>query len=203
MPRSVVPPFRFEPPTPPRTPKAERTRALLMGLAQRLFVERGYDAVGMRDIAAVAELTPGALYGHFRSKGQLLIEVLRVMIAETDALDTGSEIDIDRGVDMVFGSLRRDLRLLEIDAAAAARHDAEVAAGLAQLYAERHDSIRTSMAGLSDPDTAAFLVAAITAGIGAKEAAGASIPDEDRLHAALVAALTGLYLGEEAMRRAR
>ncbi len=74
----------FVPPPPPKTPKSAGTRRRLLDVAAELFIERGYSAVSMRDIAAAARLTKGAVYGHFRSKGQLLVEVIRWKIAERD-----------------------------------------------------------------------------------------------------------------------
>ena len=60
---------------PPLTPKAAATRKRLLELSAELFIDRGYDAVSLRDIADAAGVTKGAIYGHFRSKGQLLVEV--------------------------------------------------------------------------------------------------------------------------------
>src|SRR5262245_57797500 len=93
-------PRAFVPPEPPRTPKSERTRRRLLDLAAELFIERGYAAVSIRDIAVAAQLTNGAVYGHFRSKGQLLVEVIRWKIAERDAATDFAEIALDpeRGV---------------------------------------------------------------------------------------------------------
>ena len=184
----------FVPPPPPRTPKAAGTRRRLMALAASLFIERGYSAVSMHDIASAAQLTKGALYGHFRSKGQLLVEVIRWKIAERDHAPGFGELTADagQGVRLMYEEAGRDIRLLEVDAAAAARHDPDVAAGLASLYLERHARIRDAASGVADPDTTAWLVAALSAGIGMRESAGLPLPDHDRLHAALLAALRGL-----------
>jgi hypothetical protein len=76
--------------------------------------------------------------------------------------------------------------------AAAARHDPDVAAGLAELYDERLDHIRDALAGTRDPDTAAWLVAALVGGIGMKEASGLSLPGADHLGAAILGALQGM-----------
>jgi AcrR family transcriptional regulator len=184
----------FVPPPAPRTPKSAGTRRRLLDISARLFIERGYNAVSMRDIASAARLTKGAVYGHFRSKGQLLVEVIRWKIAERDrATDFVAALaDPVRGVALIHDETYRETRLLEVDAAAAARHDPEVAAGLIDLYQQRHAQTRDAMSGLADPDTAAVVVAALTAGIGAKEAAGLSLPDADRLTATLLAAVNGL-----------
>jgi AcrR family transcriptional regulator len=185
---------RFVPPPQPKTPKSAGTRRRLLDVAAQLFVERGYDAVSMRDIASAAKLTKGAVYGHFRSKGQLLVEVIRSKIAERDHAPgfieaTGS---VERGVELIYAEDSRDIRLLEVDAAAAARHDPDVAAGLANLYGERLARMRDAMSPFRDPDTAAWLVAVLTNGIGTKESTGLPLPDTDRLHATLVAVLRAL-----------
>ena len=185
---------RFVPPPPPKTPKSAGTRVRLLEVAARLFIERGYAAVSMRDIASAAKLTKGAVYGHFRSKGQLFVEVIRWKIAERDHAPGFSEAtaDFDRGIGLMYAEDRRDIRLLEVDAAAAARHDPDVAAGLANLYGERDARIRDAMADVRDPDTAAWLVGVLSAGIGTKESTGLPLPDADRLHATLVAVLRAL-----------
>jgi AcrR family transcriptional regulator len=178
----------FVPPEPPRTPKSAGTRKLLLDTAARLFIERGYSAVSMRDIAAAAQLTKGAVYGHFRSKGQLLVETIRWKLAERDHAPGFREATADpvTGVVLMYDETGRETRLLEVDAAAAARHDPDVASGLAHLYHERHERIRDAMATARDPDTAAWLVAALTGGIGMKESTLLPRPDDNQLHAALL-----------------
>jgi AcrR family transcriptional regulator len=185
---------RFVPPPPPKTPKSAGTRLRLLDVAARLFIEHGYAAVSMRDIASAAKLTKGAVYGHFRSKGQLLVEVIRSKIAERDHAPGFSEAtaDFERGVELIYAENGREIRLLEVDAAAAARHDPDVAAGLASLYGERLARIRDAMSDVRDPETAAWLVAVLTNGIGMKESTGLPLPDADRLHDTLVAVLRAL-----------
>jgi TetR/AcrR family transcriptional repressor of nem operon len=184
----------FVPPPPPRTPKSAKTRQRLIDIAAQLFIERGYNAVSIRDVASAAKLTKGAVYGHFRSKGQLLVEVIRWKLAERDHAPGFSEAAADtaRAVVLMYDESGHDIRLLEVDAAAAARHDPDVAAGLADLYRERHARIRDAMSAAHDPDTAAWLVGAITGGIGMKESTGPSLPDAERLRVALLRALQDL-----------
>jgi AcrR family transcriptional regulator len=184
----------FVPPPPPRTPKSEDTRRRLIDLAMQLFMERGYHAVSMRDLAAAAGLTKGAIYGHFRSKGQLLVEVIRWRLAEQDQATDYEAVQAvpERGVELMFDDRGRQLRLLEVDAAAAARHDPDVAAGLSELYRERHARIREAMADLPDPETAAWIVAALTAGIGMKQSVGMPVPPKKRLAAGILSAIYGM-----------
>jgi AcrR family transcriptional regulator len=186
-----ITPRQFVPPPAPKTPKSQGTRRRLLDLAARLFIERGYGALSMRDLASEAGMTKGAVYGHFRSKGQLLVEVIRWRLAEIDAAtDYGSVVaDPERGVELIYQDRGRDLRVLEVDAAAAARHDPDVAAGLADLYRERHARICDALSEATDPDTAAWLVGVLTAGVGMRESIGMPLPRDDRLRTTLLAAI--------------
>jgi hypothetical protein len=60
------------------------------------------------------------------------------------------------------------------------------------LYMERHAHIRDAMSEAPDPDTAAWLVSALTAGIGMRESAGLPLPPARRLQATLLAAVLAL-----------
>jgi TetR/AcrR family transcriptional regulator, transcriptional repressor for nem operon len=53
---------------------AAETRERIVSTASRMFLEKGLEAVGMRDIMAAASLTPGGFYRHFESKEQLISE---------------------------------------------------------------------------------------------------------------------------------
>jgi AcrR family transcriptional regulator len=59
-----------------RAESTERTRQRLLAEAQRLFRERGYAATSVEQIAEAAEVTKGAIYGHFASKEDLMISAL-------------------------------------------------------------------------------------------------------------------------------
>ncbi|MFM0041016.1 TetR/AcrR family transcriptional regulator [Paraburkholderia sediminicola] len=65
---------------PPRLSREEsrlQTRAHLLAAAKRLFVERGFGATSLRDIAAEAGYTQGAFYSNFASKEELFVELMR------------------------------------------------------------------------------------------------------------------------------
>jgi AcrR family transcriptional regulator len=53
-----------------------QTRERLIGEAQRLFRERGYFATSLDQIALAADVTKGAIYGHFSSKEDLLLSAI-------------------------------------------------------------------------------------------------------------------------------
>jgi len=55
--------------------KSEETRANIVEVAHRLFVERGYSATSMRDISQRAGVTVGAIYNHFPTKEAIWMEV--------------------------------------------------------------------------------------------------------------------------------
>jgi AcrR family transcriptional regulator len=50
-------------------------RDLIKDQATRLFVERGVDAVSVRDIAAACDMKPSNLYAHFASRDALVAEL--------------------------------------------------------------------------------------------------------------------------------
>jgi AcrR family transcriptional regulator len=52
------------------------TRQRLLAQAQRLFRDRGYAATSLEQIAEAADVTKGAIYGHFASKEDLLLSAI-------------------------------------------------------------------------------------------------------------------------------
>lgn len=65
-------------PAPPRGTRPRNRRALIVAAATELFYRRGYDQLGMSDIAEAVAMGPSALYRHFAGKQDLL----RTVIAE-------------------------------------------------------------------------------------------------------------------------
>ena len=59
-----------------RAESKERTRQRLLAEAQRLFRDRGYAATSLEQIAEAAEVTKGAIYGHFASKEDLMLTAM-------------------------------------------------------------------------------------------------------------------------------
>jgi len=53
-----------------------KTRQRVLDEAQRLFRERGYAATSLEQIAEAADVTKGAIYGHFTSKEDLLLSAV-------------------------------------------------------------------------------------------------------------------------------
>ncbi|MFD0308999.1 TetR/AcrR family transcriptional regulator [Streptomyces sp. NPDC127119] len=63
-------------PVPPgrRERKKAATRQKIADAAMRLFLERGYDAVGIREVAAEADVAVTTLFSHFAAKEALVFE---------------------------------------------------------------------------------------------------------------------------------
>ena len=73
--------------------EALRTRERIVAAASEEFRQHGIVATGLADLMAVAGLTHGGFYRHFRSKGELISEAATAAIATTtQAMQTiGSE----------------------------------------------------------------------------------------------------------------
>jgi AcrR family transcriptional regulator len=116
--------------------KATGTRDALIELAADLFAERGYIQTSIRDIARRGALTSGAIYGNFRNKAELLAEAINKRTQEqlesVGALESnGSHIERLRQLSLSY-PLRRQLRALIVQGAAAAQTDAETRERLRQ-----------------------------------------------------------------------
>src|SRR5277367_8128 len=75
---------------------AAETRDRLLRAAADVFAERGYDGTRVADIAAAAGVSNGALYAHFESKADLLVDALRthgrLLLADMFAADPSQSI---------------------------------------------------------------------------------------------------------------
>ena len=74
-----------------RAESKERTRQRLLAEAQRLFRERGYAATSLEQVAEAAEVTKGAIYGHFASKEDLMLTAMEATPAPDYSTTLGDE----------------------------------------------------------------------------------------------------------------
>jgi len=127
-----------------RTPgaTAAATSERLLRAAADVFARRGYEGTRVCEIASAAGLSNGALYAHFGSKGELLVDALRVhgrrMLAELISASPG------RSISDLLLLTGRSLRLrrrpddqLMIEALIAARRDEDVAGPMRDYVHER------------------------------------------------------------------
>ena len=135
---------------------AAETRERLLRAAADVFAERGYEGTRVADIAAAAGVSNGAMYAHFASKAELLVEALRThgrrLLADLLAADPGRPVtDVLLAVGRSLPR-RRDARgYLIVEALTAARRDEDVARPMRDYMGERADWIaglvRTAQAG--------------------------------------------------------
>lgn len=90
-----------------RERKKAATRQNITDTAVRMFLEHGFDAVGLRDVAAAADVAVTTVFAHFASKEALVF-------AQDDAFRERLETAIrDRGPgDPLTAVLRREIRAL-------------------------------------------------------------------------------------------
>ncbi|MFI5908465.1 TetR/AcrR family transcriptional regulator [Dactylosporangium sp. NPDC051541] len=79
-----------------RERKKAATRALILRAAQELFLERGFDAVSVREIADRADVSPTTVFAHFPQKEALLffeeVEQRERLVAAVRDRPAGSSI---------------------------------------------------------------------------------------------------------------
>ena len=92
-----------------RTKHREETRAALIAAARKLFAERGYHNVGIREFAAEAGVTRGALYHHFGDKESLFLAVYDAV--QRDMMNEAARRHREPTRPDHWTQLRRDLQI--------------------------------------------------------------------------------------------
>ncbi len=72
----------------------QQTRAKVLSAARRLFSESGYEGATIRDIAAEAGMSTGAVFANFTDKSDLFREI---MVADMEALIEAMRDGVSRG----------------------------------------------------------------------------------------------------------
>jgi len=123
---------------------AAETRERLLRAAAEVFAERGYDGTRVADIAAAAGVSNGALYAHFPSKADLLVDALRThgrrLLADLFAADPDRSItDLLLAIGRWLPRRRDPRGYLIVEALVAARRDPDVARPMRDYIGERAD----------------------------------------------------------------
>lgn len=123
---------------------AAETRDRLLRAAADVFAERGYDGTRVADIAAAAGVSNGALYSHFASKAELLVDALRTHgrreLAEMFAADPSQSVtDLLLVIGRRLSSSCDTRGNLLVEALVAARRDEDVARPMHDYVGERAD----------------------------------------------------------------
>jgi len=168
-------------------PRASITRAALVQSASELFVEQGYGAVSVRDLARRTHLTSGAIYGHFRNKADLLVAAI------AERIDT--ELETPSSAPTTFAATigrqwrtyraRTAMRALLVEGAAAARVDDDVRRELGELLRAKlaewrsiyHDvQVDQHIDPEVDMDSLLVVLLATELGLGVLESIGVELP---------------------------
>ncbi len=125
----------------PVTEKARTTRAALVESASALFIEQGYGAVTVRDLARRTHVTSGAIYGHFRNKADLLVAAIAQHIVQDLYLPPTGRAGLRYYMQRQWRSYRSraGLRALLVEGAAAARVDPDIRRQLNELQSAKLD----------------------------------------------------------------
>ena len=123
---------------------AAETRERLLRAAADVFAERGYDGTRVADIAAAAGVSNGALYAHFSSKADLLVDALRThgrrLLADLFAADPNRSItEMLLAVGRLLPRRREPRGYLIVEAMVAARRDHDVARPIRDYIGEWAD----------------------------------------------------------------
>jgi TetR/AcrR family transcriptional repressor of nem operon len=158
--------------------QAETNRTSLLEAAGRLFNEKGFDGVGVVEVAKEAGLTHGALYAHFPSKDALAAEAFSDGIAHRLASMRRRKRTFEEYLDAMFSTESRDNLAngcpMTASASEIARQGIAVAASFAQAFQETvavlEESIESEMPASQKRHLA---ISALTAQIGAMAVARA------------------------------
>jgi AcrR family transcriptional regulator len=144
----------------PRLSRAEqndRNRALLLAAARRVFLDRGYHAATLDQIADEAGFSKGAVYSRFDSKADMFLALLEDRIAERaaqnaqlaeDLADTGNFAAV---IDLAERAERGapGWRLLVTEFRIHAARDPELNRRYAALHARTVDGVAQVLAAVS------------------------------------------------------
>jgi AcrR family transcriptional regulator len=108
----------------------ESTRERILISAARLFAENGFEGSSMPAIAKASGITAGAIYKHFKSKGELLLEVVKRSFESTPLFmqnsAAASATALPRLASVYTEPELKLVRQLSIEVHSAASRDSEV-----------------------------------------------------------------------------
>lgn len=92
--------------------KSAQKRKFILDTARKVFVEKGYKNVTMKDIVEACEISRGGLYLYFESTEQILLEILQMEAEETDDVFTGRISEEDTAADILLLFLKEQKKEL-------------------------------------------------------------------------------------------
>jgi TetR/AcrR family transcriptional repressor of nem operon len=131
--------------------QSETNRTSLLQAAGRLFNEKGFDGVGVAEVAKKAGLTHGALYAHFPSKDALAAEAFSDGIAHRLVAMRKRKRTFEEFLDAMFSIEHRDNLdegcPMTASASDIARQGTAVAISFANAFEETAAVLEESIAG--------------------------------------------------------
>ncbi len=95
--------------------KAAETRQRILDAAARLFRQAGYASVSLRGIAEAANMKAGSVYYHFKSKEEIILEVLNIgieRVCEAVELTFEEMRETSSASDLISSGVRAHLQTL-------------------------------------------------------------------------------------------
>ena len=81
--------------------KSVQKKQYILDTARKVFEEKGFKSVTMKDIVEACEISRGGLYLYFDNTGQILLEILHKEAEETDDLFTKNISEKDTAADIL------------------------------------------------------------------------------------------------------
>ena len=132
-----------------RADTGDSSQSALIDSVSAITARVGFERATASRIARRAGLTPGAIYARYRTKDELLVQAVEVLLAQrfTDDLETNSPRfsapDVGTATARIVGGYlsapRRDWRIFRVEAQLASRHRPQLAATLDRV---QEDAIR-------------------------------------------------------------
>ena len=129
----------------------DQTRERLLDAAARVFELKGYEGATVAEIAREAGVTSGAIYAHYTSKAELLVDALRAHSEGATASDLppGTTADVPTLLTALarrLGTREHEATALLVEALLTARRDAELAQVLATALGQRERNMAALIA---------------------------------------------------------
>lgn len=92
--------------------KSVQKKQYILDTARRVFAEKGYKNVTMKDVVEACEISRGGLYLYFDSTEQILLEILQMEAQETDDVFTVQITQDDTAADILLLFLKEQKKEL-------------------------------------------------------------------------------------------
>lgn len=92
--------------------KSQQKRNYILETARKVFMEKGFKKVTMKDIVEACDISRGGLYLYFESTGQIFLEVLRMESQEADDVFSDSITEDATAADILILFLKEQKKEL-------------------------------------------------------------------------------------------